>query len=536
MPEENVPVTKAEEEKGSYSLASSKKGLGELDAVKVDKFGNVIDGFHRLGENVNWRREVLDWIDTPEKLEAARLAVNFARRSMAPQEVTERITNLLKAGIKAAEIAELTGISERTIAKYTPQEFKNPQKVEAGKASKLQNSAEALQQTVNTSDTKTDRDRLVEAVDTATYTTCPVCHSEPVQISSLGLPYVVCINGHEWHLQKGPITLQQPKKAALKNVCEGCIKDRTCDHSYKYQNKDGTEEVCHCKRVDVATGSYLDRMKECGDCGLMFFDTSLENGLCDKCSARCRTKTTEPEKAITQPELVPVDEEPAKVVILSPITFLVKFPKEIKVDAQKLAALLTECDYDDTLPNRIIKDVDQGVTVSFDLNDWHRANMEDGAPDHTSAEIFKEELISTLESEQLATWTEANGIVVLQLWPKAEKPKPVKEIDFEHVGRSCPCCLRPLTEEGYQRCEKRLGEKYPDLFGIAPKQKAIKCECGQEILVLPDIAEMSKAIEEHAKNACIYGKEGSVVSKQTVILHLTQDLLRAVAGPAEAAE
>jgi hypothetical protein len=156
-----------------YSLIASKEGLGELVPVIKDKFGNIIDGFHRKGENQNWREEILPWIDTPEKLEAARLAVNFNRRKMAPEEIRERIVYLLKSGMKADEIVKLTGVSLRTIQRYTPQEFKNQAAVEMGKMAHMtvsgdtchftnvnpvkENSAAQLQQTVESSDVKLDK-------------------------------------------------------------------------------------------------------------------------------------------------------------------------------------------------------------------------------------------------------------------------------------------------------------------------------------------------------------------------------------------
>jgi hypothetical protein len=108
-----------------YALATSKEGLGELCPVLKDHFGNIIDGFHRKGENAAWREETLDWIDTPEKLEAARLAVNFARRRMAPEEIKERVTYLVgKAKMSTEQIAKLTGIAERTVRKYMPQAYR----------------------------------------------------------------------------------------------------------------------------------------------------------------------------------------------------------------------------------------------------------------------------------------------------------------------------------------------------------------------------------------------------------------------------
>lgn len=148
-----VAVVEEHESGHEYALATSKEGLGELCPVLKDHFGNIIDGYHRKGENANWREETCDWIDTPEKLEAARLAVNFARRDMAPEEIKERITHLVKSGLKVEDIAKLTGISERTVLKYMPQEFKDQKKVDAGRTPKTNvNSAEALQHTVKMPD------------------------------------------------------------------------------------------------------------------------------------------------------------------------------------------------------------------------------------------------------------------------------------------------------------------------------------------------------------------------------------------------
>ncbi len=127
----STPEPEAPEEP-TYSLAASKEGLGELYPVIKDKYGNIIDGFHRKGENANWREETLQWIDTPEKLEAARLAVNFARRKMAPEELAERIAFLIKSGLKAEEIANLTGIHVRKIYRHMPQDLKDTAKVEQG--------------------------------------------------------------------------------------------------------------------------------------------------------------------------------------------------------------------------------------------------------------------------------------------------------------------------------------------------------------------------------------------------------------------
>ena len=118
-------------EESAYSLSASKAGLGELAPVLKDVHGNIIDGFHRKGENADWHEVVLPAIDSPVKLELARLAVNFCRRKVSSDELRERITFLVKHGLKPNEIAEQTGISLRTVQRYMPQEFKDPVKVAA---------------------------------------------------------------------------------------------------------------------------------------------------------------------------------------------------------------------------------------------------------------------------------------------------------------------------------------------------------------------------------------------------------------------
>jgi predicted transcriptional regulator YheO len=126
-------ATQQEELIIEYSLAESKAGLGELCPVLKDANGEIIDGFHRKGENASWREETLPWIDTPVKLELARLAVNFNRRRVTPQEISERITFLIKAGVKPDEIANQTGISKATVYRYMPQTFKSANAVKIAK-------------------------------------------------------------------------------------------------------------------------------------------------------------------------------------------------------------------------------------------------------------------------------------------------------------------------------------------------------------------------------------------------------------------
>jgi hypothetical protein len=198
---EPVAVVEEEHESGpEYALATSKEGLGELCPVLKDHFGNIIDGFHRKGENANWREETCDWIDTPEKLEAARLAVNFARRDMAPEEIKERVTYLVsKAKMSTEQIAKLTGISERTVLKYTPQELKDPAKVAARLGIK-ENSDEGLHHTVTTPESipastgdftpyvRTFEEATAEVACTPLTASTPCTQPEPEEALSEGCP------------------------------------------------------------------------------------------------------------------------------------------------------------------------------------------------------------------------------------------------------------------------------------------------------------------------------------------------------------
>ena len=130
-----------------------------------DKHGNIIDGFHRVGENADWYCITVETVDTPVKLALARLAVNYCRRKVHPEELTERITFLVKAGMKPEEIAQATGISVATIYRYIPQELKDQKLSESQKEGWVEksfshekllgikeNSDAHLQQTVTTYD------------------------------------------------------------------------------------------------------------------------------------------------------------------------------------------------------------------------------------------------------------------------------------------------------------------------------------------------------------------------------------------------
>jgi hypothetical protein len=202
----------------AYSLAESRKGLGELTPVLEDAHGNIIDGFHRRGETPSWHGIAVPQIDNPVKLEMARLAVNFARRKVSPEEITQRVTFLINAGVSPDEIAKKTGISKTTIYKYMPEEAKNKafselerkSAVARAEAKEEENVSEdtrfvpPAERTGNRKEQDKEHDRLQGALDIAAYPNCPVCLEEPNQIVE-DLPHVKCGNGHEWNLKTGDL-------------------------------------------------------------------------------------------------------------------------------------------------------------------------------------------------------------------------------------------------------------------------------------------------------------------------------------------
>ena len=116
-----------------YDLHKSSKMLGRLYPILKDKDGNIIDGNHRQNADPNWESVSVPYIDTPVKLELARLAVNFCRRTVEVPELKRIIKYLVNQGVSPKTISEQTGISRTTIYKYMPPEAKNEKHVESGR-------------------------------------------------------------------------------------------------------------------------------------------------------------------------------------------------------------------------------------------------------------------------------------------------------------------------------------------------------------------------------------------------------------------
>jgi DNA-binding CsgD family transcriptional regulator len=132
-----------------YDLKKSVEGVGKLVPILKDTQGNIIDGFHRIEVDPKWPSITVDTVDNAVKLELARLAVNFDRRTMSKDEMDKRVAFLIGAGLTPEEIHEQTGVSISTIYRHMPQDLKNQQKVNAGKVS---GSVRTCEHTVKTSD------------------------------------------------------------------------------------------------------------------------------------------------------------------------------------------------------------------------------------------------------------------------------------------------------------------------------------------------------------------------------------------------
>jgi len=123
---------RAVEESEGYDLAKSKKSVRELYPVIKDAHGNVIDGFHRLEADPNWKTETLEQIKTPVQLALARIVANTHRRSVSKEERKLQIITLAEELVKEGlpkenvitTIVELTTFSEQYVRKMLPDIYK----------------------------------------------------------------------------------------------------------------------------------------------------------------------------------------------------------------------------------------------------------------------------------------------------------------------------------------------------------------------------------------------------------------------------
>ena len=120
-------------EKEEYDLRKSGEKVGELYTVLKSKTGEVIDGFHRKNAKANWREEIREDIDTPEKVLKARLIANKFRRQVTAEEVRGWINDLAEIAVNeygvvpgevSGWVAEETGYYEGTVRDYLDDKYK----------------------------------------------------------------------------------------------------------------------------------------------------------------------------------------------------------------------------------------------------------------------------------------------------------------------------------------------------------------------------------------------------------------------------
>lgn len=128
----------------SFDIAASAEKIGQLTPVLRDKFGNVIDGNHRLVIDPQWRSITDDSIDTEEKLILAQFHANWHRRTS--EDIKQAVNKLLALysvqkslddsgssfqkleGRQQNEllhrVADALSVSYKTVSNYAPSEFK----------------------------------------------------------------------------------------------------------------------------------------------------------------------------------------------------------------------------------------------------------------------------------------------------------------------------------------------------------------------------------------------------------------------------
>jgi len=114
-------------------IKESESKVGQLYDVLADAYGNIIDGFHRLKANPNWKVRKLDWVKTEKDRLLVRLIANTARRNVKIKERKQHVTELAKIlrdkervprEKMVSKIAEMTPFTPRHVRRLLPEEFK----------------------------------------------------------------------------------------------------------------------------------------------------------------------------------------------------------------------------------------------------------------------------------------------------------------------------------------------------------------------------------------------------------------------------
>lgn len=125
----------------AYSLKESVSMVGPLTPVLLDKYGNTIDGNHRLKENKKWPVIKNEKIDSPLKLAIARIVVNCNRRIVTSQERRSMLKEVFDSYLrqhkeypKVKDVARWLGRSQRWVYMNLDPEYKDPEMSKLGQA------------------------------------------------------------------------------------------------------------------------------------------------------------------------------------------------------------------------------------------------------------------------------------------------------------------------------------------------------------------------------------------------------------------
>ena len=149
------------EEISNESLKKSIQIVGELYPILENQDGKILDGNHRVESNPKHHRKT---VQTKNRIEEILVRAHAHHRRRIPQEETkalveelavELVKDQIPKNLVSTRLAELLPYSSGYIRQLLSEEFKEPEKVEAGKVSAqitTQKNALAVEQTIKISD------------------------------------------------------------------------------------------------------------------------------------------------------------------------------------------------------------------------------------------------------------------------------------------------------------------------------------------------------------------------------------------------
>ena len=116
------------------NLKASEQLAGQLQPVLRDRYGNIIDGNHRLTVNPNWRTEKLEWVKNEKDRIIAKIHANY-RRTVSKEELRKEFVRLADMLLREnriddlrnapSAIAKLVPYSERYVRELLPLKYKH---------------------------------------------------------------------------------------------------------------------------------------------------------------------------------------------------------------------------------------------------------------------------------------------------------------------------------------------------------------------------------------------------------------------------